>query len=236
MLERYWKKFHYMLEVILDTETTGLSTTENHKIVEIGCIELDNQISTNKVFHVYINPQRTVSEDAYKVHGYSNEFLSNKKIFSEICEDFLSFIKDKKLIIHNAAFDLAFLNHELRFVNKKTIDKTNVIDTLEIARSKYPGSQNSLDALCKRFNIDNSRREKHSALIDCNLLKEVYVNLLDQKTPKLNLESGGIIDSKYNFNTGKNNSILRKIIKLRDDELKLHKKYLQSQLLKNNYN
>ena len=235
MLERYWKKFYYMLEVILDTETTGLSTTENHKIVEIGCIELDNQISTNKVFHVYINPQRTVSEDAYKVHGYSNEFLSNKKIFSEICEDFLSFIKDKKLIIHNAAFDLAFLNHELRFVNKKTIDKTNVIDTLEIARSKYPGSQNSLDALCKRFNIDNSRREKHSALIDCNLLKEVYVNLLDQKTPKLNLESGGIIDSKYNFNTGKNNSILRKIIKLRDDELKLHKKYLQSQLPKNNY-
>ena len=236
MLERYWKKFYYMLEVILDTETTGLSTTENHKIVEIGCIELDNQISTNKVFHVYINPQRTVSEDAYKVHGYSNEFLSNKKIFSEICEDFLSFIKDKKLIIHNAAFDLAFLNHELRFVNKKTIDKANVIDTLEIARSKYPGSQNSLDALCKRFNIDNSRREKHSALIDCNLLKEVYVNLLDQKAPKLNLESGGIIDSIYNFNTGKNNSILRKIIKLRDDELKLHKKYLQSQLPKNNYN
>ena len=236
MLERYWKKFYYMLEVVLDTETTGLSTTENHKIVEIGCIELDNQIPTNKVFHAYINPQRTVSEDAYKVHGYSNEFLSNKKIFSEICEDFLSFIKDKKLIIHNAAFDLAFLNHELRFVNKKTIDKANVIDTLEIARSKYPGSQNSLDALCKRFNIDSSRREKHSALIDCNLLKEVYVNLLDQKAPKLNLESGGIIDLKYNFNTGKNNGILRKIIKLRDDELKLHKKYLQSQLPKNNYN
>ena len=225
-----------MLEVILDTETTGLSTTENHKIVEIGCIELDNQISTNKVFHVYINPQRTVSEDAYKVHGYSNEFLSNKKIFSEICEDFLSFIKDKKLIIHNAAFDLAFLNHELRFVNKKTIDKTNVIDTLEIARSKYPGSQNSLDALCKRFNIDNSRREKHSALIDCNLLKEVYVNLLDQKEPKLNLESSEVINSKFNSNARKNNNISRKIIKLSDDELELHKKYLQSQLPKNNYN
>ena len=225
-----------MLEVILDTETTGLSTTEKHRIVEIGCIELDNQIPTNRIFHTYINPQRSVSEDAYKVHGYSNEFLSNKKIFSEICEDFLSFIKDKKLIIHNAAFDLAFLNHELRFVNKKTIDKTNVIDTLEIARSKYPGSQNSLDALCKRFNIDNSKREKHNALIDCHLLKEIYVHLLDQKEPKLNLESGGITDSKYNFNTRKNNSILRKIIKLRDDELKLHKKYLQSQLLKNNYN
>ena len=225
-----------MLEVILDTETTGLSTTENHKIVEIGCIELDNQISTNKVFHVYINPQRTVSEDAYKVHGYSNEFLSNKKIFSEICEDFLSFIKDKKLIMHNAAFDLAFLNHELRFVNKKTIDKTNVIDTLEIARSKYPGSQNSLDALCKRFNIDNSKRGKHNALIDCHLLKEIYFNLLDQKELKLNLESSGVINSKFNSNARKNNNISRKIIKLSDDELELHKKYLQSQLPKNNYN
>ena len=225
-----------MLEVILDTETTGLSTTENHKIVEIGCIELDNQISTNKVFHVYINPQRTVSEDAYKVHGYSNEFLSNKKIFSEICEDFLSFIKDKKLIIHNAAFDLAFLNHELRFVNKKTIDKTNVIDTLEIARSKYPGSQNSLDALCKRFNVDSSRREKHSALIDCNLLKEVYVNLLDQKAPKLNLERSGIVDLKLDYKINRKKNMLRKIVKLNDDELKLHKKYLQSQLLKNNFN
>jgi DNA polymerase-3 subunit epsilon len=236
VLERYWKKFYYMLEVILDTETTGLSTTENHKIVEIGCIELDNQISTNKVFHVYINPQRTVSEDAYKVHGYSNEFLSNKKIFSEICEDFLSFIKDKKLIMHNAAFDLAFLNHELRFVNKKTIDKTNVIDTLEIARSKYPGSQNSLDALCKRFNIDNSKREKHNALIDCHLLKEIYFNLLDKKELKLNLESSGVINSKFNSNARKNNNISRKIIKLSDDELELHKKYLQSQLPKNNYN
>ena len=225
-----------MLEVILDTETTGLSTTENHKIVEIGCIELDNQISTNKVFHVYINPQRTVSEDAYKVHGYSNEFLSNKKIFSEICEDFLSFIKDKKLIIHNAAFDLAFLNHELRLVNKKTIDKTNVIDTLEIARSKYPGSQNSLDALCKRFNIDSSRREKHSALIDCNLLKEVYVNLLDQKAPKLNLERSGIVDLKFDYKNNSKKNMLRKIVKLNDDELKLHKKYLQSQLSKNNFN
>ena len=236
MLERYWGKFYYMLEVILDTETTGLSTAENHKIVEIGCIELDNQIPTNKVFHAYINPQRTVSEDAYKVHGYSNEFLSNKKIFSEICEDFLSFIKDKKLIIHNAAFDLAFLNHELRFVNKKTIDKANVIDTLEIARSKYPGSQNSLDALCKRFNIDNSKREKHNALIDCHLLKEIYFNLLDQKELKLNLESSGVINSKFNSNARKNNNISRKIIKLRDDELELHKKYLQSQLPKNNYN
>ena len=172
-----------MLEVILDTETTGLSTTEKHRIVEIGCIELSNQIPTNKIFHEYINPQRDVSEDAYKVHGYSNKFLSDKKNFSEISEDFLDFIKDKKIVIHNAPFDLSFLNYELRLTNKKPINKENVIDTLEIARAKYPGSQNSLDALCKRFNIDNSKREKHNALIDCHLLKEIYVNLLDQKEP-----------------------------------------------------
>ena len=225
-----------MLEVILDTETTGLSTLEKHRIVEIGCVELNNQIPTDKIFHTYINPQRSVSEEAYKIHGYSDEFLSNKKTFSEISEAFLNFIKDKKIVIHNASFDLSFINYELKLMNQKPIDKKNVIDTLEIARLKYPGSQNSLDALCKRFNIDNSKREKHNALIDCHLLKEIYVYLLDQKEPKLNLESGGITDSKYNFNTRKNNSILRKIVKLRDDELKLHKKYLQSQLPKNNYN
>ena len=225
-----------MLEVILDTETTGLSTLEKHRIVEIGCVELNNQISTDKIFHTYINPQRSVSEEAYKIHGYSDEFLSNKKTFSEISEAFLNFIKDKKIVIHNASFDLSFINYELKLINQKPIDKKNVIDTLEKARLKYPGSQNSLDALCKRFNIDNSEREKHNALIDCHLLKEIYVHLLDQKEPKLNLESGGITDSKYNFNTGKNNSILRKIIKLSDDELKLHRKYLQSRLLKNNYN
>ena len=225
-----------MLEVILDTETTGLSTLEKHRIVEIGCVELNNQIPTNKIFHTYLNPQRPVSEDAYKIHGYSDEFLSNKKTFSEISETFLNFIKDKKIVIHNASFDLSFINYELKLINQKHIDKKNVIDTLEIARLKYPGSQNSLDALCKRFNIDNSKREKHNALIDCHLLKEIYVHLQDKKELKLNLESGGIIDSKYNFNTKKNNSILRKIVKLSDDELKLHKKYLQSQLLKNNYN
>ena len=225
-----------MLEVILDTETTGLSTLENHRIVEIGCVELNNQIPTEKIFHTYLNPQRSVSEEAYNIHGYSDEFLSNKKTFSEISETFLNFIKDKKIVIHNASFDLSFINYELKLINQKPVDKKNVIDTLEIARIKYPGSQNSLDALCKRFNIDNSKREKHNALIDCHLLKEIYVHLLDQRELKLNLESGGIIDSKYNFNTEKNNSILRKIIKLSDDELKLHKKYLQSQLLKNNYN
>ena len=224
-----------MLEIILDTETTGLSIKENHKIVEIGCIELNNQIPTNKLFHVYINPERKVSEDAYKVHGYSNEFLSSKKVFSEISADFLSFIENKKLIIHNAPFDLAFLNHELRFAKKKLIDKINVIDTLEIARSKFPGSQNSLDALCKRFNIDNSRREKHSALMDCHLLKEVYINLLDQKAPKFNFDNSEIIDIKKKYKTNENKNIARKIIKPSDEELQLHKKYLTSSLSKNFY-
>ena len=224
-----------MLEVILDTETTGLSTKEKHRIVEIGCIELDNQIPTNKIFHKYINPQRSVSEDAYKVHGYSDEFLSDKKTFSEIYKDFLNFIKNKKIIIHNAPFDLSFLNYELKLINQKPINKENVIDTLEIAREKYPGSQNSLDALCKRYNIDNSKREKHNALIDCHLLKEIYINLVDQKTPKLNLETGTIINPILNDKTGKKNTY-RKIIKPSEDELQLHKKYLKSDLPKNYYN
>jgi len=224
-----------MLEVILDTETTGLSTADNHKIVEIGCVELNNQIPTNNIFHEYINPQRAVSEDAYKVHGYSNKFLSDKKIFSEIVEDFLNFIRDKIIIIHNAPFDLSFLNYELKIINKKPINIKNVIDTLEIARSKYPGSQNSLDALCKRFNIDNSKREKHNALIDCHLLKEIYVNLADQKEPKLKLESSEIINSKLIDNISKKDNIIRKIIKPTNDEIKLHQKYLKSSLSKNYY-
>ena len=224
-----------MLEVVLDTETTGLSTTEKHRIVEIGCIELNNQISTNKIFHSYVNPQRSVSKDAYKIHGYSDEFLSDKKTFSEISEDFLNFIKNKKIIIHNAPFDLSFLNYELKLINQKPINKENVIDTLEIARSKFPGSQNSLDALCKRFNIDNSKREKHNALIDCHLLKEIYINLVDQKAPKLNLETGQIINPILNDKTGKKNTY-RKIIKPSEDELQLHKKYLKSDLPKNYYN
>ena len=224
-----------MLEVILDTETTGLSIIEKHRIVEIGCIELENQIPTNKIFHEYLNPQRSVSEDAYKVHGYSDDFLSDKKTFSEIAESFLKFIEDKKIIIHNAAFDLSFLNYELKFINQKTIDKNNVIDTLEIARRKYPGSQNSLDALCKRFNIDNSKREKHNALIDCQLLKEVYINLVDQKEPKLNLEKAEILDLKFKDNFVKKNNNSRKIVKTSSVELELHKNYLKYHLQKNFY-
>ena len=222
-----------MLEVILDTETTGISTTEKHRIVEIGCIELDNQIPTKKIFHEYLNPQRSVSEDAYKVHGYSDKFLSDKKTFSEIAENFLNFLKNKKIIIHNAPFDLSFLNYEFKLIDRKGIDTQNVIDTLEIARQKYPGSQNSLDALCKRFNIDNSRRKKHNALIDCQLLKEVYINLVDQKEPKLNLENDKILDSKFEnqINKKKNNSKI--IVKPNNDELKLHRNYLKSSLQKN---
>jgi len=224
-----------MLEIILDTETTGLSVLQKHKIVEIGCLELDNQIPTNKTFHQFINPQRKVSEDAYKIHGYSDKFLSDKKTFSEIAEEFLKFIKDKIIIIHNAPFDLAFLNYELRLIKQKEIDKKNIIDTLELARAKFPGSPNSLDALCKRFNIDNSKREKHSALVDCHLLKEVYINLVDQKSPKLNLESDEANIANFNYVTDKTKNIPRKIIKPSNEELLLHKKYLKSSLPKNNY-
>jgi len=224
-----------MLEIILDTETTGLSTKEKHRIVEIGCVELNNQIPTKKIFHEYINPLRAVSDEAYKVHGYSDKFLADKKTFPEIAKNFLNFIKNKKLIIHNASFDLSFINNELKILNLQEIDKKDVIDTLEIARAKYPGAQNSLDALCKRFNIDNSKREKHSALVDCHLLKEIYINLLDQKAPKLNLETNEIIDTEINSKNLKNN-LNKKIIKPSKEELILHKKYLKSDLSKNNFN
>ena len=225
-----------MLEIILDTETTGLSTAEKHRIIEIGCVELDNQIPTNNIFHEYLNPERSISEDAYKIHGYSEKFLSDKKKFSEIADNFLNFIKGKKIIIHNASFDLSFLNYELALINKKNIDKNNVVDTLEIARSKFPGMQNSLDALCKRFNIDNSKREKHNALIDCNLLKEVYVNLLDQKEPKLNLVNRDAVDQNIDTTSKTIKKTSRKIIDLSEEELVLHKKYLRADLAKNNYN
>ena len=222
-----------MLEVILDTETTGLSVREKHRIVEIGCIELKNQIPTGKVFHEYLNPQRPVSEDAYKVHGYSNKFLSDKKFFLEISDSFINFIKEKKLIIHNANFDLSFLNYELSLVKKEKINIDNIIDTLEISRQKYPGGQNSLDALCKKFNIDNSKRNKHDAITDCKLLREVYINLLDQKEPKLNLHSQEIVTLEQNDQSNKKSGI---IIKPTEEEIILHKKFLKSHLNKNYFN
>ena len=212
-----------------------MSVTHDHRIVEIGCIELNEQISTNKTFHEYINPQRKVSEEAYKVHGYSDEFLMNKKKFPEIAKNFLEFIKEKKLIIHNADFDLAFINYELRKIKIKEIGRENVVDTLELARKKFPGAQNSLDALCKRYNIDNSKRSKHNAIIDCQLLKEVYINLLGQKEPKLNFQNAEIIDHKF-YNTKENKkNFKRKVIEVNAEELKLHKKYLSSNLSKNNF-
>ena len=224
-----------MMEIILDTETTGLSVTEKHRIIEIGCIELENQIPTGKIFHEYLNPERKVSEEAFKVHGYSDDFLSTKKKFSEIANNFFDFIKNKKIIIHNASFDLSFLNFECKLANLKPINKENIVDSLEIARQKYPGSQNSLDALCKRFNIDNSRREKHTALIDCELLKEVYINLLDLKEPKLNLENVGSSISKLNHNINAEKNKTSIIISPTKEEIKLHQNYLTKQLSKNNY-
>ena len=224
-----------MMEIILDTETTGLSVTEKHRIIEIGCIELENQIPTGKIFHEYLNPERKVSEEALKVHGYSDDFLSTKKKFSEIANNFFDFIKNKKIIIHNASFDLSFLNFECKLANLKPINKENIVDTLEIARQKYPGSQNSLDALCKRFNINNSRRTKHTALIDCELLKEVYINLLDLKEPKLDLENVGSSISKLNHNINAEKNKTSIIISPTKEEIKLHQNYLTKQLSKNNY-
>ena len=220
-----------MNEVVLDTETTGLSVKDGHRIVEIGCIELDNLFPTSKRFHCYLNPERKVSEKALEVHGYTDEFLSDKKKFIEIADEFISFISGKKLIIHNAEFDISHLNNELELVGKKKIDKENVIDTLEIARDKYPGSQISLDALCKRYRIDNSKREKHTALIDCELLTKVYINLIDQKEPSLDFLSKN--ESTTNLTINKAENYSKKIIKINEEELKLHKFFLKNHLKKN---
>lgn len=224
-----------MLEVVVDTETTGLKITEGHKIVEIGCVELNNQIPTGNVFHSYINPKKTVSKEALKIHGYSNEFLSKQKVFSEIADDFLGFIREKKLIIHNADFDLSFLNNELKLANKKTINKHNVVDTLMLAREKFPGSQASLDALCKRFKIDNSKREKHDALTDCELLVKVYINLIGQKEPILNFAKEDDRETQKNFSLIKEKKYSKFIRKIKDYELQSHKNFLKKDLKKNFY-
>ncbi|MDC3173854.1 DNA polymerase III subunit epsilon [Candidatus Pelagibacter sp.] len=221
-----------MKEVILDTETTGFSVSEGHRIVEIGCIELDNLIPTQNQFHCYLNPERKVSDKAFEVHGYSDQFLSEQKKFSEISEEFLDFIKDKKLIIHNAEFDLNHINNELLLIGKKKIDNM-IIDTLQLARDKYPGSSASLDALCKRYRIDNSRRIKHTALIDCDLLAKVYVNLIDQKEPTFNLTHSDQIKEDYE-NT--NLAYFKKIISPTNKEIENHKKYLKINLKKNYFN
>ena len=223
-----------MKEIILDTETTGLSVSEGHRIVEIGCIELDNLIPTQNRFHCYLNPERKVSERALEVHGYTDEFLSTQKKFSEVVDKFLTFIENKKLIIHNASFDLSHLNNELKLVGKKKIDLENVVDTLTLARDKFPGSSTSLDALCKRYRIDNSKRTQHTALIDCDLLSKVYINLLDQKEPKLNFQEDE--NEKIEINLTKNNLYYKKIIEPTLEETKLHKAYLKTSLKKNFFN
>ena len=219
-----------MNEVFLDTETTGLSFSEGHKIVEIACIETKDLIATGKIFHKFINPKRNMPAEAYNVHGFSEDFLKDKETFDQIADDFLSFIKNKKIIIHNASFDLGFLDGELGALQKEKINKKLVIDSLEVARNKFPGTSNSLDALCKRFNVDLSRRTKHNALLDCELLREVYINLLDAKEPKFNLLNSA---SEQNVNKAKDYS--KKILKISDVELKKHKEFLKSELKKNFY-
>ncbi len=219
-----------MYEVFLDTETTGLSFRDGHKIVEIACIETKDLIATGKIFHKYINPKRNMPDQAFKIHGFSEEFLKDKETFDQIADDFLDFINNKKIIIHNASFDLGFLDGELGLIKKKKINTKLVVDSLEAARNKFPGTSNSLDALCRKFNIDLSRRTKHNALLDCELLREVYINLLDVKEPMLNL-SNNVLDKKnvkikdYNKN----------IIKISETDIKKHKDFLKSELKKNFY-
>ena len=218
-----------MKEIVLDTETTGISVKEGHRIVEIGCIELENLIPTRNNFHCYLNPERKVSEKALEVHGYSDQFLSDKMKFSEVVDKFLNFIKDKRLIIHNAEFDLSHLNNELKMIKKSPI-KNEIIDTLILAREKFPGSQTSLDALCKRYRIDNSKRTQHSALVDCALLSKVYINLIDQKEPTLDFQGSDIKTNLIN-----NDRILysKKVIEPNDEEINLHREYLKNKLKKN---
>ena len=219
-----------MSEIFLDTETTGLSYKDGHKIVEIACVETSDLIPTGKRFHKLINPERDIPDEAFKVHGFSREFLSDKLLFIEIADEFLNFIAGKKIIIHNAPFDLSFLNGELKIIGKDLIDKKQVVDSLEIARNKFPGVSNSLDALCKRFNIDSSKRIKHNALLDCELLREVYINLLDVKEPKFNLTSNNV---EQNIIT--NITYNKKVLNVTETEIKLHKEFLKKELKKNFY-
>ena len=223
-----------MKEVILDTETTGLFVKDGHRIVEIGCIELEDLIPTKNRFHCYLNPERKVSEKALEVHGYTDEFLSTQKKFSEVVDEFLNFIENKRLVIHNAEFDLSHLNNELKLLGKKKLDSENVIDTLALARDKFPGSPISLDALCKRYQVDNSKRTQHTALIDCDLLAKVYINLLDQKEPTLNFQTED--NDKVKINLNDTNKYYKKVIKPTEEELRLHKEYLKNSLKKNNFN
>ena len=218
-----------MKEVILDTETTGLAVKDGHRIVEIGCVEIENLIPTKKKFHSFLNPERKVSEKALEVHGYNDKFLSDKKKFKEIVDEFLNFIDGKRLVIHNAEFDLSHVNNELKIIGKEPI-KNDVVDTLSLARNKFPGSPSSLDALCKRYRIDNSKREQHSALVDCDLLVKVYINLIDQKEPTLDFKKDEVFKK---INLQENLSYSKKVIKPTQKELESHERYLKTNLKKN---
>ncbi len=220
-----------MREIVLDTETTGISTKEGHRIVEIGCIELENLIPTKQKFHCYLNPERKVSENAFAIHGYSDEFLSTQKKFIDIMDEFLNFIKNSRLIIHNAEFDLNHLNNELSLNGKKNLTN-EIVDTMILARDKFPGSSVSLDALCKRYRIDNSKRVQHTALIDCDLLSKVYVNLIDQKEPTLNFKINNDVESSKVLNV----SYFKKIVAPSKDEIEKHKEYIKKNLKNNNFN
>ena len=224
-----------MTEIFLDTETTGLSFRGGDKIVEIACVETNDLLATKKIFHKIINPQRDVPAEAFKVHGFSTEFLKTKETFDKVADEFLEFIKNKKIIIHNASFDLGFLNYELKLIGRDEIKKENIVDSLEVARNKFPGASNSLNALCRRFNIDLSRREKHNALLDCELLREVYINLLDAKEPKLIFSNDA---TDINLNLNRNNvkkEYCKVVIKPTENELKSHKEFLKKELKKNYY-
>ena len=219
-----------MYEIFLDTETTGLSFKDGHKVVEIACVETKDLIATGKIFHKILNPKRTMPEEAFKIHGFSDEYLKDKETFDQIADEFLDFIKNKKIIIHNAPFDLGFLDGELNALKKNKINREFIVDSLEVARNKFPGTSNSLDALCKKFNIDLSRRTKHNALLDCELLREVYINLLDAKEPKFNL-SNNTADQGIN----KTKDYSKAIINVSDNEIKKHKEFLKLHLKKNFY-
>ena len=218
-----------MSEVFLDIETTGLSYKDNHKIVEVACIETNDLTPTKRIFHKILNPERNVPDEAFKIHGFSTEFLKDKPKFFEIADELLNFIQDNDLIIHNASFDIPFINHELKLIKKNTITQNKIIDTLELARGKYPGTSNSLDALCRRFNIDLSRRIKHNAVLDCDLLREVYIYLLDAKEPKLSFDS----EIEKKTNQSKIIDYSKKVIKPSEEELKNHNLFLKTQLKKN---
>ena len=223
-----------MNEIFLDTETTGLSVNDKHRIVEIACIETNDLIPTKRIFHKAINPQRDVPDEAFKIHGFSTVFLKNKETFEEVADEFLEFIKDKKIIIHNASFDLGFLNYQLKLIRKNEIKKVNVVDSLEVARGKFPGTSNSLDALCRRFNIDLSRRTKHNALLDCELLREVYINLLDAKEPKL-IFSNENLETNLENRTNSKTNYCKIVVEPTNEELELHKAFLKKELKKNHY-